>query len=438
MLSQLRARINPKRLYIEIEVAMAFWVAIAYTTSVVYWVRSGHLNSLQLILLGTAVEVSYFVFQLPAGILADIVSRRLCVIVARFLVGAGFLMQGLSAHFGVLLIAQLPIGVGVALGYGAQEAWLADESGEDELTSVFLRATQLGLIGTIAGSLLSGLLGLWGLNVPFLVSGSLSCVLGVYLICVMPEQNFSRPERAADARGVLRDGWKSAAAQMKQTRVAMLAVPGLLLMLGMMFFLGMWGESFDRLWGAYLLRDIRFPDVLGLHVVVWFSIFAVAAAMLSLGSTEWASRRTDKLGPNSVVSTLLTLTIVTGAAVVLMAATHLFVVVVVAYLAVATMQPVFSPLTTGWIVARVDPGVRATALSAADMFDSGGQMVGGPIIGAVGVLTSIRVALLAGGLALAPAAGLLAAATRRVKIQGDPAGQSARNEAAVDTNSLSG
>jgi hypothetical protein len=40
MFPRLRAREHPKRLYIEIEVATAFWVAIAYTTSVVYWVRS--------------------------------------------------------------------------------------------------------------------------------------------------------------------------------------------------------------------------------------------------------------------------------------------------------------------------------------------------------------------------------------------------------------
>jgi MFS transporter, DHA3 family, tetracycline resistance protein len=381
------------------------------------------------------------VLQLPAGILADIVSRRLCVIVARFLVGAGFLLQGLSAHFAVLLFAQLPIGFGVALGYGAQEAWLADESGEDELTSVFLRATQLALIGMIAGSILSGLLGLGGLNIPFLVSGSLSCAFGVYLICVMPEQNFRRPERAPDARSIIRDSWNTIAGQVKQTRLAMLAVPGLVLLLGMMFFLGMWEESFGRLWGAYLLRDIRIPGILGQHPVIWFSILAVTAALLSLGSTEWATRRTGKLGTSSIASTLLMPTIATAAAAVLMTATHVFAVVVAAYLGVATMQPVFSPLTTGWIVARVDPGVRATALSAADMFDSGGQIAGGPIIGAVGVLASIRVALLAGGLALAPAAGFLAAATKRIKVHDAAAGQSADdavgNVLADDTNSQS-
>lgn len=149
-----RAGIDPKYLYIGIEVAESFFVAITYTTAVVYRVTSGHQNPLQLILLGTMLELSYFVVQLPTGILADIASRKLCVIAGRFLVAAGFLMQGLSPGFTVQLIAQIPVGIGAALTFGAQEAWLADEAGETELTSVFLRATQLGLVGVIAGSIL--------------------------------------------------------------------------------------------------------------------------------------------------------------------------------------------------------------------------------------------------------------------------------------------
>jgi MFS transporter, DHA3 family, tetracycline resistance protein len=111
---RIRSRTNPYRLYIGLEVAESFLVAIAYTTAVVYWVRSGHLNPLQLILLGTMVEAAYFVLQLPSGVLADVVSRTLCVVAGRALVAAGFLMQGRSAHFAILLTAQIPVGFGAA------------------------------------------------------------------------------------------------------------------------------------------------------------------------------------------------------------------------------------------------------------------------------------------------------------------------------------
>jgi MFS transporter, DHA3 family, tetracycline resistance protein len=416
-------RIDPKHLYIGIEVAESFFVATAYTTAVVYRVTSGHLNALQLILLGTMLEISYFIAALPTGILADIVSRRLCVIGGRFVVAAGFLMQGISAHFAVQLIAQIPVGVGAALTFGAQEAWLADEAGEIELTPVFLRATQLGLVGVIAGSILAGFLGSVGLNVPFLVGGGLTGALAITLLFVMPETGFRPPGRPVSAGSVTRQAWAAFAGQTRQTHRAIVVVPGLVLLLVMLFFVGMWTESFDRLWGAYLLKDIRFPHPFGLSTVGWFSVFAVAAALLGLGSTEWANRRTSKLGPGSVVTTLLALTVATALGVAAMAAGHAFVFAAVAYLAVVTMRPVFSPLITGWVVARVDSSVRATALSATDMFDSGGQITGGPIIGAIGVLATIRIALLAGAAALVPAAGLLVAATRRVRIRTGAAGR---------------
>ncbi len=423
MFASPRSRTDPKHLYIGIEVAESFFVATTYTTAVVYRVTSGHLNALQLVLLGTMVELSYFIAQLPTGILADIVSRRLCVIAGWFLDAAGLLMQGLSVHFAVLLIAQIPVGVGAALTSGAQEAWLADEAGETELTPVFLRATQLGLVGVIAGSILSGVLASWGLDVPFLVGGGLTGALAIALLFVMPETNFRPPPRSVSAGAVARQAWVTFTGQARQTHRAMVAVPGLVLLLGMLFFLGMWNESFDRLWGAYLLKDITFPHPFGLSTVIWFSVFAIAAALLGLGSTGWAKRRTSKLGPGSIASTLLALTIATALGVVLMAASHAFVFAVVAYLAVVAMRPVFSPLVTGWVVGRVDSSVRATALSATDMFDSGGQIVGGPIVGAIGVLATIRIALLAGAAALVPAAGLLVAATRRARIRGDAAGR---------------
>jgi len=185
-------------------VAESFFVAITYTTAVVYRVTSGHQNALQLILLGTMLELSYFIVQLPTGILADIASRKLCVIAGRFLVAAGFLLQGLSPGFTVQLVAQIPVGIGAALTFGAQEAWLADEAGETELTPVFLRATQLGLVGVIAGSILSGVLASLGLDVPFLVGGGLAGALAITLLFVMPETRFRPPARDVTAGTVTR------------------------------------------------------------------------------------------------------------------------------------------------------------------------------------------------------------------------------------------
>src|SRR5580692_8914566 len=94
-----RQSISPYRLYLGLECGTNFLLNISYATITVYWVTVGRLNPLQLLLLGTSLELSYFVFQLPTGVLADLVSRRLCVVTGLFILGLGLVIEGLSAAF---------------------------------------------------------------------------------------------------------------------------------------------------------------------------------------------------------------------------------------------------------------------------------------------------------------------------------------------------
>jgi DHA3 family tetracycline resistance protein-like MFS transporter len=351
--------------------------------------------------------------------LADLVSRRLCVLIGLFIIGLAQIVESLSTSFVSLMAGWAVLGLGSALTDGAQEAWIADELqaevGDYRMTGIYLRATQLGLIATVAGSLLSGVVALAGLAMPLRVGGSLICLLAIAAAFVMPERHFKRPARLAGVGSVIRQAGGALGEQTKAAHRAVVAVPGLMLLFGMTLFVGMWSESFDRLWGAFLLRDIRFPRLGGLHPAMWFSLFACAAAVLGLGATEVAKRRTQRLGPDSVVGALLALTLAIAGAAVGLATAHAFVVVVVMYLVVQVLRPVIYPLTPGWMVGRIDPSVRATALSAKDMFDSAGQIAGGPLVGVIGTFASLRIALLTGAAALGPAAACIAAATRRIR-----------------------
>lgn len=401
--------VDPYRLYLfGMELPVSFLGSFAGTTAVVYYLDSGHLNPLELVTLGTAVELAYLVAQLPTGILADLVSRRLCVVLGWILLGIGFAEQGLSPAFPNLVVAQVVLGVGAALQTGAQEAWIAGELDETAMTPVYVRGSQLRLIGTVGGAVLSGVVAGQRLYLPLLVGGAGISVAGVVLGFLMPQNNVRRPA------GHPGTPWAMATEQFRASRTAVLAVPGFVLLLGMTFFTGMWGESFDRLWSAFLIQEIRLPSLFGLGEAAWLSAIAVVVALLSLGSTEFAQRRIARLGETAVAGTLLAVTALTGIGVVVMAASNVFGVAIAAYLLVQVLRPVAYPLVSGWIVSRVAPGVRATALSARDLFDSGGQTLGGPLVGWIGVLGTIRTSLYAGAIALAPALALLIAATRRM------------------------
>jgi|SRR2546428_1655286 len=59
------------------------------TVNLVYQVEVAKLSPLQLVLVGTALEVVCFLCQIPTGVLADVYSRRLSVIVGLFILGTG-------------------------------------------------------------------------------------------------------------------------------------------------------------------------------------------------------------------------------------------------------------------------------------------------------------------------------------------------------------
>ena len=427
-----KRRTNPYRLYLfGISTPLAVLVGLAQTTCIVYYVTSGRLNPLQLVTLGTSVELSYFFMQLPTGVLADLVSRRLCVVAGTVLVGLGFFEQGISPAFPNLLAGQFVIGLGAALQEGALDAWIAGELEERRMTRIYLRAAQFGLAGSVVGAVASAALASFRLSLPLLVGGGAIILLGLGLGVVMPERH-TEPEKtvAADrtpaGRRVLRSAWSGFTAQLGASRTAIVVVPGFVLLLGTVFFLGLWSESFDRLWGDFLLKTFRLPDLFGLRPAGWFSAISIAVSLLGVGTTHLAGRWTDRqekrAEPAATAPALLVLTALIGLGVALMAGSSVFAVAVVAYLLVQSLRAVVPPLVTGWIVARVDPGVRATVLSARDMLDSAGQIVGGPFVGWIGLIGTVRTALYAGALALLPAMGLLSAATARTKAR-DPEAQ---------------
>jgi DHA3 family tetracycline resistance protein-like MFS transporter len=71
-------------------------------------------------------------------------------------------------------------------------------------------------------------------------------------------------------------------------------------------------------------------------------------------------------------------------------------------LAQSALGSLTQPLYHGWLTANIEPRVRATVLSMHGLCNAGGQVAGGPVIGAVGSLASIRAALVTGTVFLVP------------------------------------
>ncbi len=83
------------RVYLIAVTGWEFCFALWATVAVVRRVTTLGFDPLELVLIGTALEFSAFVFEVPTGVVADTYSRRASVAVGYALMGLGFAFEAL-------------------------------------------------------------------------------------------------------------------------------------------------------------------------------------------------------------------------------------------------------------------------------------------------------------------------------------------------------
>src|SRR6476646_3055049 len=94
------------------EAATSFLMALIFTVSSIYRLQVVHLDALQLVLVGTVLEGSCFLFEVPTGVVADTFSRRLSVLNGVALLGGGEILEGSIPAYWAVLLAQVIAGLG--------------------------------------------------------------------------------------------------------------------------------------------------------------------------------------------------------------------------------------------------------------------------------------------------------------------------------------
>ena len=400
-------RLSAQTLWYVNEAAVSFLGTLAFTVTAVYYVTQVGMSPLQLVLVGTVMEVSIFVFEVPTGIVADVYSRRLSVVIGTFVMGIAVMMFGVLHDVWPILAANALWGFGYTFTSGSFDAWLADEVGDGRLAGIYLRGAQVARVAALCGIGASVGLAFIDLRAPIVIAGLGGTMLALFLALGMPESGFAplpREERSSFSQ-MAHTGAEGA-------RVVRMR-PALLAILGIAAFGGMWSEGFDRLWQAHFLRDIGLPSLGGLDPVVWFGIFGAGTILLSIAVAAPLGRRIERAGLETMARTLFWLdaSLLVSALVFGLAGT--FWLALVAYFATGLARNVARPIFGAWLNRNVDDsGVRATVLSITNQADAIGQWTGGPAIGLIGNMFSIRAALSAGALCMAPALGLYRRAAR--------------------------
>jgi DHA3 family tetracycline resistance protein-like MFS transporter len=401
-------RLDAVKVFYGIEFFDSIGFHAGFTVWAVYLVQDVGANPLELVLLGTVAEIVVFLFEVPTGVVADTYSRRLSVIIGLLVVGASLVLAGLVAVYWVILIAAVLRGIGGTFVSGAYEAWITDEHGVDGIGRLFLRGTQWSYLGAILGAASGVAVATLDLGAALVYGGAISVATGIACILVMPEHGFVRrpvEERVA-ATAALRTTAATGARLVRGHHV-------LLLIVGITFFAGAASEGLDRLWEAHLITDVGLPELWGFDPVVWFGVFNVVGLVAGIVITSFLVPRFEHADNAKLARALLGLTVALSLAVIFFGLATSFVLASVAYLVARLLRNLKDPLYVTWLNKNVDDSsVRATVNSIASQSDAIGEVAGGPAIGAVGTLASLRAALVAAGLLLTPAIALYARALR--------------------------
>jgi Major Facilitator Superfamily. len=389
---------NPYKVYIFANFTSSFLFTFIFTVDLLYHVRMVALNPFQLVLVGTVLELTVFLFEIPTGMVADLKSRKLSIVIGYFLIGAGFLLEGLFPSFFAVLISQVLWGIGYTFTSGAVQAWIVDEIGESRAAGAFVNGAKAANLGNLLAIPFSILAGYRAVQLPIITGGLGMIGLAILLALKMTEINY-RPRPRNEKESLFMQMKNNIISIFRQARASFL----LRILLLISFLFGLYSEGFDRLWLSHLMERgkmemltesklVLFTGTLKFIVVwaTWFVLYRIGK-----------SKRLRE--PKMIYGSLLT-----GSSLIIFslfgfAFSDFFPGLLLWYILIQVCRQAMEPLTDIWLNNLIkDPSLRATFFSVKGQVDSIGQIGGGPIIGFIASTWSIPAALAASALFLSP------------------------------------
>lgn len=376
--------------------ARGYWLVTA-----LYLVVVADLTPAELVLIGAFQGITVVIAEVPAGVLADAVSRRLSLVIGHVVMGIGMVMAGLVAAFPLLVVSQCLWGLGWAFSSGADVAWLTDELNRpDAIDRVLVARARWELLGTPIGIVSFAALA-WAssLSTAIVVAGVAMMLLGLVAVARWPENGFVPTEvgqRWRQSASILRRG----VALVRLDRVILVVIIATLLVNG-------GGEAYGRLLEKRLvaLGMPTHPDP-----IVWFGAVSLVGVLLGAVVLRIVEARIAGAG---VAKRTYVFSCAVGVVGLLVFANAPDAATAVAgsLLVSGIARPVIRAAAAIWVNRRAASAVRATVHSLLSQAESAGGVIFGVTLAVVAGVASTTVALTAAA-ALLACAGTLVITTR--------------------------
>jgi MFS family permease len=405
------------RTYLAITVIFNLAMSLIWGVDTLFKLDAG-LDIFQVMLTNAAFTAGSMVFEIPTGVVADTVGRRvsllLCLgtlfITTLLYVGAAWRGWG----FGAFAWISVFLGLGYTFYTGAVDAWLVDALKATGYTAplepVFARGQMMFGVGMLVGTITGGLLGQIHLYVPYLVRAAIVIPLFALAWFGMRELGFT--PRALELRRV--------PAEMRRVFVEGLDYglhhpivrPVMLASLVTMSFM---------IFGFYSWQKY-FLDLLGKNLVWVNGVISSLVGLALIGGNALVAPLARAVGTRTGV---LTLSIVVQAATaaacgalgVIAPGAGTFYLVVPLYLVYSLALGVAMPVKQGYLNAHIPSAQRATIISLDSFFANLGGVAGQSGWGYLAKGRGIAAAWVAGGATLLLGAPLYWLARRRDRTQ---------------------
>lgn len=359
------------KVYYLIRAVMGLSFHMMFTAAGLYRIDNAGLELYQLILIGSALEIAIFVFEVPTGIIADIKSRKLSIVIGLFIIALGIFIEPLTTIFMVIFVSQLVLGLGYTFISGALDAWISDELPIDRLEHTIISGSQLYRLLSILGIVLAAVIGFVDIRIALYTSSILFVFLSCFSMFFIQEKHFKVEPSSKSFYHTyfvqLKDGFR----HIKHHKI-------LRIMFITMLFYGLYSEGIDRTYERHILDVLNFRELWHIAPIWVLSIVNASVAILGYLMLMYVKRHM-KTGHYIFLWTMsLTLMMIIG---ILM-----FALVPYAYGALfgfvffsLTREGTY-PLLNAILLKHTPSKVKATVMSAFGQLDAIGQLLSGGIM----------------------------------------------------------
>lgn len=353
-----------------------------FTAAILYRIDIAKLEVYQLILLGTALEVSIFLFEVPTGIVADLKSRKLSIIIGLLLIGIGFIIEALTIQFWIIFIAQIIWGIGLTFISGALDSWVTDELENKNVDVILVSGHQYFKFFQVVGILLAGIIGMISIRSAIYLSGSMFILIALIGSIFMKEEHFNKQ------RNFELSFYQEYIGQIVKTYHHIKQTDVLRMMFIVLLFFGLYSEGIDRTYELHILDNLGFRGIFDLPDIWIISIINALGALLGFLVLSIVKRFIKQSSLQIVWVMDFTILMILG--VLGFAFFEIKYLALMAFLLFRLSREGMAPLINAILIKNTPYSIKASVLSGFGQLDAIGQLLSGFIMVGVSVLVGIK------------------------------------------------